>query len=161
MTGRALIVCVSLHRGNTLSVARAMAGALAAEIRGPEDVDPHTLGDYDLVGFGSGIYRGDVHPRLRGFVAGLPHTTGTRAFVFTTSGFGRAQAPPWKASVEDLLRDRGYDVAGSFACRGVDAWFPLSLLGGGLNKGHPDAYDLSHAHEFAARVADPVGAARA
>lgn len=161
MTGDALIICVSVHRGNTLAVARAMAEALRAEVREPEDVDPRTLAEYDVVGLGSGIYRGDVHPRLRGFVERMPRGAGARAFVFTTSGLGRSRHLPWRPPLEQLLRDRGYEVVDGLACPGQDAWFPLSLLGGGLNRGRPDAYDLSHAHEFAADVAARSGVAPA
>src|SRR5512144_913054 len=96
MTGRALIICVSVHHGNTAAVARAIAAALKAEIREPEDVDPETLATYDVVGFGSGIFYGSHHHRLRHYVEQLPEVPGTRAFVFTTAGRGRAQSLPWQ-----------------------------------------------------------------
>lgn len=145
---RALLVCVSVSHGNTAAVARAMAQALGAEVRTPEQVDPTTLTDYDVVGFGSGIYGGAHHPRLRHFVEQLPPVTGIRAFVFTTAGAGRSQSLPWQPSLEAMLREKGYDVVGSFACRGYDTWLPLGLLGG-INKSHPDALDLTRAFEFA------------
>ncbi len=155
MTEKALIICVSVSHGNTASVARAIGAVLAADIREPEEVDPQTLADYDIVGFGSGIYYGTHHRRLRDFVEHLPEVHGTRAFVFTTAGQGRAQSLPWQRSLETMLRDKGYDVVGSFACSGLDTWLPLGLLGG-VNKGHPDAVDLTHAHEFAEAIAVPL-----
>jgi flavodoxin len=148
-----LIVCVSVSEGNTALVARTMSEVLRAEVREPEDVDPHTLAERPLVGFGSGIFRGSHHPRLRQYVERLPHVShGPRAFVFTTSGMGRSQSLPWQRSLEEVLRDKGYDVVGSFACRGFDTWLPLRLVGG-LNKGHPDSDDLARATEFAERLA--------
>jgi hypothetical protein len=77
------------------------------------------------------------------------------AFTFTTSGFGRSQSRPWEASLEGLLRDRRYDVIGSFACRGFDTWLPLRLIGG-VNKGRPNEDDLARAHEFARGLATQV-----
>lgn len=71
-----LIVCVSISHGNTRRVADRMAEVLHAEVVEPEVVDPGTLREYDLVGFGSGIYLMAVHTRLRGFVRGLPHVGG-------------------------------------------------------------------------------------
>lgn len=152
MADRALIICVSVSQGNTAAVARAMADALGAHVQEPEQVDPGTLSDYDLVGFGSGIFKGSHHPRLRRYLEHLPRVHGTRAFVFTTSGMGRAQSLPWQRSLESVLRDKGYDVVGSFSCRGFDTWLPLRLVGG-LNKGHPDAADLALARTFAESIA--------
>jgi flavodoxin len=153
--GNALIVYVSVSHGNTARIARAMGEALNAERLEPELVDPASLGGYDVVGFGSGIFAGTPHPRLRGFIEHLPPVAGTPAFTFTTSGFGRSQSRPWEASLEDVLRSKGYVVVGSFACRGFDTWLPLRLVGG-VNKGHPDAADLARAHAFARHVADEV-----
>ena len=158
MAGRALIICVSVSHGNTAAVARALAEVLDADVREPEQVDPRTLSDYDVVGFGSGIFAGSHHPRLRGYVERLPAAGGTRAFVFSTSGWGRSQSLPWQGSLESVLREKGYEVVGSFACRGFDTWLPLRLVGG-LNKGHPNRIDLARAHVFAERVAEQVSPA--
>lgn len=152
MADNAMIICVSVSQGNTAAVARSMAAVLKADIREPEQVDPQTLSGYDVVGFGSGIFASSHHRRLRQYVEHLPPVDGTRAFVFTTAGMGRAQSLPWQRSLESVLRDKGYDVVGSFACRGFDTWLPLRLVGG-LNKGHPDARDLTRAHTFAERIA--------
>jgi flavodoxin len=68
---KSLIVCVSISQGNTRRVADRMAEVLHADVVEPEAVDPDALGDYDLVGFGSGIYFNMVHARFR-LPAGLP-----------------------------------------------------------------------------------------
>ena len=150
-----MIICVSVHHGNTAAVARAVAAALKAEIREPEEVDPETLATYDVVGFGSGIFYGSHHHRLRRYVEQLPDVSGTRAFVFTTAGRGRAQSLPWQRPLDAVLRDKGFDVIGSFACPGFDSWLPLALVGG-INKRHPDVADLTHAFEFGERIANQL-----
>ena len=61
---RSLVVCVSISHGNTRRVADRMAEVLAAQVVEPEAVDADKIADYDLVGFGSGIYFMAVHPRL-------------------------------------------------------------------------------------------------
>lgn len=152
---QALIICVSVSHGNTAALARVMGAVLEADVRQPEQVDPDTLSDHAVVGFGSGIFAGSHHPRLRRYVESLPPVHGTRAFVFTTAGMGRSQSLPCQRSLESLLRDKGYDVLGSFACRGYDTWWPLRLVGG-INRGHPDARDLARAHRFAERIAAQV-----
>jgi flavodoxin len=148
----ALIVYVSVSHGNTAKIAHAMGDVLHADLREPELVDPAELGGYDVVGFGSGIFGGTHHPRLRGYVGHLPRVSGTRAFTFSTSGLGRSQSRPWEACLDDLLRGNGFEVVGSFACRGYDTWLPLRLVGG-VNAGHPDATDLADARAFAQRIA--------
>jgi flavodoxin len=149
---RTLIAYVSVSHGNTAKIAHAIGEVLLADLLEPELVDPADLAGYDMLGVGSGIYGSTPHPRLRGFVQHLPAGNGTPAFTFTTSGFGRSQSRPWEASLEGLLRDRGYEVIGSFACRGFDTWLPLRLIGG-VNKGHPDEDDLARAREFALDLA--------
>jgi flavodoxin len=155
----ALIICVSVSNRNTAAIARAMAAPLGAEVRTPEAVDPSTLGEYDVVGFGSGIFAMSHHPRLRRYVESLPEGHGTMAFVFTTAGTGQAQWRPWERPLEAVLTEKGYVVVGSFACKGYDTWLPLRLVGG-INKGHPDVRDLTHAHQFATGVTAEVGARR-
>ena len=151
----ALIVYVSVSHANTAKIAHAIGDVLRADLREPELVDPATLGNYDIVGFGSGIFGSTHHPRLRGYIESLPHVSGTPAFTFCTSGFGRSQSRPWQASLDAVLRDKGFEVVGSFACRGYDTWLPLRLVGG-INKGHPDANDLAQARAFAQRIAAGV-----
>jgi flavodoxin len=145
---RVLIVCVSVSQGNTLAVADAMATVLHASVREPEDVDPADVTAYDLVGFGSGIFAFAPHERLRRFVARLPHVAGTKAFVFATSGTGRILTRPFVTPLDRQLRDKGFDVVGSFCCPGYDTWLPLRIVGG-LNQGRPDAADLTRARDFA------------
>jgi flavodoxin len=148
---KALLICVSVSHGNTAAVARAMAEVLDAEIREPEEVDPQTLDDFDVVGFGSGMFYGSHHRRLREYVEQLPMARDTRAFVFATAGTGRLQSRPWQSSLEGVLAEKGYDVVGSFVCPGFDTWLPLNLVGG-INKGRPNARDLTRARGFAERI---------
>ncbi len=53
---RALLVCVSVSQGNMAKVAEAMAEVLHADIREPEQIEPATLRQYDVIGIGSGIF---------------------------------------------------------------------------------------------------------
>ena len=145
---KSLIVCVSVSNHNTAKVARAMADVLGAEVVEPEDVDPSTFANYDLVGFGSGIFAMSFHHRLRQLVRRIPPVSGTRAFVFATSG--SPEPPVWRytRTMRRTLEQRGFSVVGTFTCRGHDTWLPLRLVGG-INKGHPDEADLEHARAFA------------
>ena len=159
---RALLVCVSVWQGNTAKVAEAMAEVLHADIREPEQVDPGALERYDVIGFGSGIFWWSHHARLRRFIEGLPRVDDIAAFVFTTAHMGRSQSLPWQPSLDAILRRKGYDVIGSFACEGTDPWMPQRLIPG-LYRVHPDDRDLELARQFAEQVAaraEPGGTGR-
>ena len=152
MTAARLILCASVHHGNTARVARAMADVLGAEIVAPADAPGAALESHDLMGFGSGVYYGRMHDALFDWLHGLPDARGSsrKAFVFSTSGLPWL-APLWHLPLKRLLTRKGFEVVGEFACRGYDTWGPLWLTGG-LNRTHPDERDLARAREFASRL---------
>lgn len=144
----ATIVCTSVSHGNTMRIAETMGRVLAARVVDPEQIDPAELSGSDLVGFGSGIFNMDFHPRLREFVASLPTVDRQAAFVFATSGL---PVPPFKRYTRHFaqaLERKGYDVVGTFICRGFDTWLPFRIVGG-IAKGRPTAAELDAAREFA------------
>ena len=61
MNAKTMIIYNSVHHGNTKKVAEAMADVLEAKLVKPQDVDINTIVEYDLVGFGSGVYVGKHH----------------------------------------------------------------------------------------------------
>lgn len=154
MTGtRAVIVCKSVHHGSTAKVARVMAAALKAEVVSPEEFPYTSLEGAGLIGFGSGVYYGRMHEKLFEWVRGLPDAKGIQcpAFVFSTSGLPFLHRF-WHGPLVRELSRKGFEVLGSFHCRGHDSWGPL-WLAGGINKRHPDGRDLERASQFAARIA--------
>ncbi|MFJ8162230.1 flavodoxin family protein [Streptomyces sp. NPDC096136] len=147
---RTVIVCASVSHGNTRRVADSMARVLGAEVVSPERADPAELAGADLVGFGSGVFYGRLHPRLTGFVKALPPGRG-RAFVFATRGLPATPPAPFARPVVRLLEAKGFEVEGTFSCRAFDTWAPFKLVGG-INKERPDAGDLAAARAFAGRL---------
>ncbi|MEI7780874.1 MAG: flavodoxin family protein, partial [Planctomycetota bacterium] len=146
---RSLIICKSVHHQNTWKVAQAMADVLHAEVVAPEEFPATDLDDYELVGFGSGIYYGGFHPALRNWIRSLPDAAllHRRAFVFSTAGlplFWRF----WHRPLRGELARKGFAVTGEFHCGGFDSWGPLGIFGG-INRRHPNEQDLRHAAEFA------------
>jgi len=146
---RALVIVYSYHHMNTEKVARVIARVLGAEVRTPEEVDPGTLGEYDLVGFGSGIYGARHHELLLDLADGLPEATGKEAFVFSTSAImGRDKVAEDHRQLRERLRSKGYVVVDEFACKGFNTNSFLRHFGG-MNRGRPNEEDLGRAAEFA------------
>ncbi len=157
---KSLIVCVSKSHGNTRRIADRMAAVLDAEVVEPESVDPETFREYDLVGFGSGIYYMTVDGRLRSLIRRLPAVDHIRAFTFFTSGARQIPLLDYNKPVRDHLESKGFEVIGSFSCRGFDTVGPFGFIGG-INKGRPNDHDLDRAAVFAARLRKRVQGSQA
>lgn len=153
---KSLVVCVSVSHGNTMKVARTIGDELGATVLEPEAVEVASLGDYDLVGFGSGIFSMAFHPRLRDFIRNLPNAQHRKAFLFWTSGARELPFWSYKTPMIRLLESKGFEVVGTFSCRGLDTWLPLRIVGG-LNKDRPNSDDLASARSFAASLREPAG----
>jgi flavodoxin len=151
---KALIIYVSVHHGNTEKVARVMANVLDADLVNVKQANVGTLAQYDLVGFGSGIYFGKHHQSLLDFADSLPMLRNRRAFIFSTSGLRKI---PFVHDFDKPLRRRlqrkGFDIIGEFSCRGLDTYRATRLVGG-VNKGRPSAEDLKQAEDFATGLKD-------
>ncbi|MGZ4904749.1 MAG: flavodoxin family protein, partial [Halobacteriota archaeon] len=149
---KTLIVYTSVHHKNTEKVARVMAAELEADLVPAADAHPDSLRTYDLIGFGSSIFYGEMHKTLLKFVESLPAVTGKRAFVFSTCGIMWGLGGPKKHTpLKQLLEDRGFSLVGDFSCLG---WDTVGLLRhfGGVNTGRPSVRDLEKAQAFARRL---------
>lgn len=148
---KSLIVCVSKSHGNTRRVAERMAEVLGAEVVEPESIEPEALRQYDLIGFGSGIYYMAMDDRLRNLIRRVPGFAGSRAFTFFTSGAREIPLLDYTKPIRKRLEAKGFDVIGSFSCRGFDTVGPFGFIGG-INRGRPNDHDLDRAAAFAARI---------
>jgi len=153
---KSLVIVFSYHHNNTEKIANSCANVLGAEVKTPQQVKPEEIVEYDLVGFGSGIYSATFDPSVLDLADRLPNTAGKKAFLFSTYG-----APAFIANrefieknhqqIREKLQAKGYTIIGEFGCAG---WNTNSFLRffGGLNKGRPNAEDLRNAEEFARSV---------
>jgi flavodoxin len=150
---KSLVIVFSYHHNNTEKIANACAKVLGANVKAPQEVRPEEITEYDLVGFGSGIYSATFDPSVLGLADRLPRADKTKAFLFSTYGAPAAFAggdfvKNNHSQIREKLLVKGYTVIGEFSCAG---WNTNSFLRffGGLNKGRPNAEDLKNAEEFA------------
>lgn len=140
---KTLIIYKSVHQMNTEKVAKVMANTINADLRKVEEVEPSMLAEYDLIGFGSGIFYGKHHKTLLDFVTGLPQQE-KAAFIFSTSGGAM------KFMHRDLraaLMQKGFTIKDEFTCPGFEMYGIFKLFGG-FRKGRPNAKDLEKAKNF-------------
>jgi len=149
---KTLIIYTSIHHQNTEKVAKVMAEELGADLLPVSQAQSRTLAEYDLIGFGSGIYFMKHHKTLLQFVEKLPAVIGRRAFIFSTSGEGGVRK---HAALREKLLYRGFSIVGEFSCKGWDTFGPMKLIGG-INKGRPHAEDLEGARVFARGLKNKV-----
>ena len=149
MDKKTLIICESTHHGNTMKVAAAMAEILNANIIKPEEFDMNTLSDYDLIGFGSGIYGGEHHKNMLDLVEKLEIQTNKKAFIFSTSSI---RISSMHKALRDRLLKKGFYIVGEFQSKGFSDYSFLKHFFGGINKGRPNKKDLHEAQAFAKRL---------
>lgn len=120
-----------------------MGQEMDADVITPDEVRPRALADYDLIGFGSGIYFMLHHPSMLSLAARLPQTK-TNAFVFSTSGAGKTLL---HVGLRTLLKRSGLRIVDEFACKGFEGFSPGGMSFG-RNQGLPNESDLSDARAF-------------
>ncbi len=146
---KTLLILFSYHHHNTEKIAQVFARVLDAPIKLPLDVTLADLLEYDLVGFGSGIYSAQHHASLLTLVDQLPPVTHRHAFIFSTNAIqGAAKVARDHAPLRAKLQAKGYSIVGEFSCKGFNTnsflkWF------GGMNKGRPNGDDFQQAEDFA------------
>lgn len=139
-----LLIIKSTHQQNTLKIAEAMSEVAPLTFVELENVKNYNLKDYDIVGFGSGIYYGKHDKELIKFVDSLNNEPSYN-FVISTSG--SKNYDKYNKSLIKLLESKNKTVLGSFGCKGLDKFFIFGLFGG-INKGRPNETDLDAAQQF-------------
>jgi len=142
---KSIIIYESVHHHNTEKIAKTISNEINAELINVRNMKIDDLKNYDLVGFGSGIYYGKIHKNMKKFIKTIENVNQQKSFVFTTSG--RAK-DGFTEKFKELLISKGFDVISSFSCKGFDTFGPLKLIGG-INKGKPNEEDIANAQNFA------------
>ncbi|ACX72800.1 flavodoxin [Methanocaldococcus vulcanius M7] len=144
-----LVLYKSIHHKNTEKIAKAIAKELNADIHDIDKVNPDIIKNYDIVGFGSGIYFGKHHKSIFRFVDKIDKVD-KKAFIFSTAGFPFLKAIFHK-ELKNKLKNKGFEIIGDFSCKGYHTYSIFKLFGG-LNKNHPNGYDIKKAKDFAKNI---------
>lgn len=149
---KSLLVVFSYHHNNTLKIAEVFAKVLDAQIRMPQEINPQELQEYDLIGFGSGIYSAKHHESLLDLADRLPQVTNKKAFIFSTAALtGEGKREKDHSLLRKKLESKDYRIVDEFQCKGFNTNSFMRFLGG-MNRGRPNAKDLKNAEEFAQKL---------
>lgn len=146
---KTLIIYNSTYKKNTEQIAKVIAKEIKAELVPLKDAVNISIKNYDLIGFGSGVYKESMAPQLFQYVNTLDFKN-KNCFVFSTSGMG---AKFYNNKLIKLLKKKGANCTGSFACKGsfVSRDFSnnkIFEIMGKLSQGHPNTKDIKKAEKF-------------
>ena len=145
---KSLLVLYSYHHNNTQKIANVFTQVLKAQIKTPKQINLQELQNYNLIGFGSGIYGAKHHKLLLNLADKLPQVTNKKAFIFSTSALtGKEKMVDDHSSLKEKLQSKGYTIIDEFQCKGFNTNSLLKFFGG-MNKGRPNMEDLKTAEEF-------------
>lgn len=146
-----LIICKSIHHGNTMKIAELIAKILNADIKKPSELKASDINKYNLIGFGSGIYNGKHHISLFKLINNIKMQNNKKAFIFSTASIKYLKM---HQSLKKELISKGFIIIDEFQCRGFNNYSFIKYLFGGLNKKKPDKRDLKNAADFAYKIKD-------
>jgi len=148
LSKKILIVYESVHNRNTEKIASTLGESLGGDIFRVEEIDHSILLDYDVIGFGSGIYFGKHHKSLFELLEEIDRLE-KKTFIFSTRSI--TPQPIAHKSLKRELMERGADILGEFSCKGENRVGPFKLLGG-ICKGRPDDKDVEKTKMFAKKL---------
>ena len=140
---KTVIIYASRHHGNTRKLAEALACQHGITLIDAETQQQADLSSYDLIGFASGIDFGKFYDSVEQFLeCNLPE--GKRVFfLYTCAKTSRR----FTESIKEKAWKTGAVILGEYGCRGFNTYGPWRLIGG-MNKGHPNAYEIEEAVRF-------------
>lgn len=147
-----IIIYESYHHNNTEKIAFVLAQKMQADLYKTDNVNINNLLNYDIIGFGTGLYFCKPHQKMHPFLDCLPALTGRKFFLFTTSGIiNKKYTEGIINKIVLKIEEKGLDFIDYFSVKGWDT-FGLTALIGGINRGHPDLNDFYEAEIFANTV---------
>jgi len=144
---KVLIIYHSEHHGNTKKIAKAMAEKINADILKAADVNLNKFEEYDIVGFGSGVYNGKLHKELSEILSKLPQQDDKKGFIFSTTG-SKTYSSMAHERFRPMLEEKSFEIIGEFSCLGFDT----ALTKEGINKDRPNKQDIKDAEDFIVNI---------
>jgi len=151
---KCLIVYYSTYKKHTEKIAEVFAKKVNADLADLKNSGSIEIDKYDLIGFGSGVYRESMATQLFNYVEKL-NLKGKDVFVFSTSGIGKRF---YNKKLIKVLESKGAICRGSFACKGsfVSREFSdnkIFEIMSRFSQGHPNAKDFCKAERFIEKIA--------
>jgi len=149
---KSLLILYSYHHRNTEKIAKVIAKVLNTQIKTPKELQLEELNEFNLIGFGSGIYSAKHHKLLLELADSLPKVLDKKAFIFSTAALtGKRKIAEDHSQLREILQSKGYLIVDEFQCKGFNTNSFMKYFGG-MNKGRPNAQDIKNAEKFAQNI---------
>lgn len=146
---KSAIVYSSIYKGNTSKIAQVIAREIQCDLMRTKDASVKLICDYDLIGFGSGIYNGKIDKLMSELILKLPDSVkGKYAFIFCTS---RTNNIIYLEEMKNLLLKKGFIILGEYRTFGQYKGGLLRIIGG-YNKGRPNRQDFMDTVDFSRKI---------
>lgn len=132
-----------------MNIGKKTAEVLEATLIEPKDLNKRMLLDYDLIGFGTGIYNRKHNQSLLKLVNDLDIQKDKKVFVFSTS---TVKVKSMHEALNKLLTEKAFNIVGQFQCKDFMNYGFTKHLFGGLNKGRPNDSDFLKVINFAIKL---------
>ncbi len=142
---KTLIIYKSIHLGSTKKIAETLGRIMTADVIEANEFDINNFDNYNLIGFGSGIYDDKFHNSIFELVEKLPSLKRKNVFLFSTAGVIYDKS---HREIRGKLTNKNAIIINEFFCKGFNKNSFLKYIGG-MNKGRPNANDLKNAEQFA------------
>ena len=142
---KTLIIYKSIHLGSTKKIAEIMGRVFVADVIEANKFNAENIGNYDLIGFGSGIYDDKFHNSIFKLIDKLTNLKRNSVFLFSTAGVIYDKS---HSEIRKKLTSKNANIIDEFFCKGFNKNSFLKYIGG-MNKGRPNADDLENAEQFA------------
>lgn len=147
--GPVAIIYHSEHHQNTKKLLDAIRENFNVDLFSPAEGEKPDLSQYKLIGFASGVYKGQLHQSLLDFVnKNRGELEGKNTFIICTSG---SKNERYVQRFREFLEDGGMNFLGSFHRRGYNTFGPFKLIGG-INRGRPSKEDMEQAVSFYEKI---------
>ena len=146
---KTLIIYCSEYKKNTEKIAKIFEEKSNCDLINVKNFIDINLENYDLIGFGSGVYVESLSPKIFKVIDKLD-LKDKNIFVFSTSGVGMKY---YNKKLIKVLISKGAINKGSFACKGSFDAKEFSNnkifdIIGRITKGHPNRKDFKSAEKF-------------
>ena len=150
---KTLIIYCSEYKKHTEKIANIFKEKTDCDLINIKNFKDNNIVNYDLIGFGSGVYKERLSPKIFKLINKLD-LKGKNVFVFSTSGVGMKY---YNSKLIKELTSKGAINKGSFACKGSFIARDFSNnkifdIMGKLTKGHPNNKDFKKAEKFIVKM---------
>ncbi|MCK9578100.1 flavodoxin [bacterium] len=152
---KSLIIYISIHNKNTEKIANVIASELDSEIVKVAELKNFDVSQYDVIGFGSGIYMSNFSGFIINVIRKMKGINGKKVFIFSTSGNKKTFFNNFDKKIKEELNKKEAILIGNYNCPGFDTFGPFKLIGG-LNKGRPNEKDIAEAKVFAGKIKEAI-----